>query len=78
MINKSWLFVILTSIFELVWLYGFNVASVWWHWIIIIVFVILDLQFLAKACEGLPTGTVYAVFAACGTIGTILMDVFLF
>lgn len=76
--NKAWIYVALTSIFELFWLYGFNVASAWWHWVIIGAFVLLDLNFLAKACEGLPTGTVYAIFAASGTIGTVLMDYFLF
>ncbi len=76
--NKAWIYVALTSIFELIWLYGFNVASAWWHWVIVITFVILDLQFLAKACEGLPTGTVYAIFAAIGTVGTVMMDYFIF
>lgn len=76
--NKAWIYVALTSIFELIWLYGFNVASSWWHWIIIGIFILLDLNFLAKACEGLPTGTVYAIFAASGTVGTVLMDYFLF
>lgn len=63
---------------ELLWLYGFNVASDWWHWILIVSIILVDFWFLAKACEGLPTGTVYAVFAAAGTIGTALMDVYLF
>lgn len=76
--NKAWIYVALTSLFELIWLYGFNIASAWWHWAIIGVFVLLDLNFLAKACEGLPTGTVYAIFAAIGTVGTALMDYFLF
>lgn len=76
--NKSWIYVALTSFFELVWILGFNIASEWWHWIPIIFFIFIDFHFLAKACEGLPTGTVYAVFAAIGTIGTAMMDVFLF
>ncbi|WP_252502506.1 multidrug efflux SMR transporter [Sporosarcina sp. Marseille-Q4943] len=76
--NKSWLYVALTSFFELVWIFGFNVAAVWWHWIPIVFFIFVDFHFLAKACENLPTGTVYAVFAAVGTVGTALMDVFLF
>ncbi|MDG9730392.1 SMR family transporter [Ignatzschineria sp. RMDPL8A] len=76
--NKAWLYVILTSVCELVWLYGFKAASAWWHWIFIVLFIICDLQFLAKACEGLPTGTVYAIFAGTGTVGTILMDYFFF
>ncbi len=76
--NKAWIYVALTSLFELIWLYGFNVADTWWHWVIIGTFVLFDLHFLVKACEGLPTGTVYAVFAASGTVGTALMDHFLF
>lgn len=76
--GKAWLCVGLTSFFELVWIYGFNVASEWWHWLLIIIFIGLDLHYLSKACEELPTGTVYAIFAAIGTVGTTLMDIFLF
>lgn len=76
--NKAWGYVALTSFFELVWIYAFNVVSVWWQWIFIIGFIIVDFYFLTKACELLPTGTVYAVFAGVGTLGTSLMDVFLF
>lgn len=76
--NKAWIYVVLTSLSELVWIYGFNTASTWWHWVLIVSFIILDLHFLAKACEGLPTGTVYAIFAGFGTVGTFLMDIFIF
>lgn len=76
--NKGWKYVALTSFFELVWIYLFNVASVWWHWIFIIMFIFIDFHFLTKACQHLPTGTVYAIFAAVGTLGTALMDIFLF
>lgn|SRR5699024_793418 len=76
--SKGWIYVALTSFFELVWIYGFNVANVWWHWIPIVIFIVIDFSFLSKACEYLPTGTVYAVFAGVGTLGTALMDVLLF
>lgn len=76
--NKGWIYVGLTSLFELVWILGFNIASVWWHWIFIVGFILVDFYFLTKACQVLPTGTVYAVFAAIGTLGTSLMDVFIF
>lgn len=76
--QKAWLYVAATSFFELVWIFGFNVASTWWHWIPIVLFILVDFHFLTKACESLPTGTVYAIFAAIGTIGTALMDVFFF
>lgn len=76
--NKAWIYVALTSGFELVWVYNFNVASTWWQWVLTIFFILLDLHFLTKACESLPTGTVYAIFAAAGTIGTTIMDVYIF
>src|SRR5699024_2647964 len=76
--NKAWIYVFLTSFFELVWIYGFNVASTWWHWLILLPIIVLDFLILSKACESLPTGTVYAVFAAAGTVGTALMDIYLF
>ncbi|WP_246830703.1 SMR family transporter, partial [Nosocomiicoccus sp. HMSC059G07] len=58
--NKAWIYVFLTSFFELVWIYGFNVATTWWHWAILVPIIILDFLILSKACESLPTGTVYA------------------
>lgn len=76
--NKGWIFVILTCLFELFWVFGFNVASTWWHWLLIVLIIIVDFYFLAKACETLPTGTVYAIFAAAGTVGTALMDIYIF
>lgn len=76
--ERAWFYVIVTSILELVWIYGFNVAATWWHWVIIIPIIVVDFIFLAKATESLPTGTVYAIFAAAGTVGTALMDIFLF
>lgn len=76
--NKSWIYVLLTCAGELLWVYGFNMASVWWHWALVILIILLDFYFLAKACEGMPTGTVYAIFAGAGTAGTALMDIYLF
>lgn len=76
--SKAWGYVALTSFFELVWIFGFNVVNAWWQWIFIITFIIIDFYFLTKACELLPTGTVYAFFAGVGTLGTTLMDIFLF
>lgn len=76
--NKAWGYVALTSFFELVWIFGFNTVNAWWQWIFIFMFIVVDFYFLTKACELLPTGTVYAVFAGVGILGTALMDIFLF
>ena len=76
--NKYWFYVVLTCSFELVWVYGFNIAHTFWHWPIIIAIICVDFYFLTRACEKLPTGTVYAMFSGVGTVGTLLMDIFLF
>ena len=76
--NKAWLYVILTCLFELIWVLGFNTAQTWWHWVLILGVILIDFYFLSKACESLPTGTVYAIFAGAGTVGTFFMDVLLF
>ncbi len=76
--NKAWFYVGLTCLFEWIWVYGFNIADTWWEWGIVIGVILWDYHILPKACETLPTGTVYAIFAGVGTIGTVLMDVYLF
>jgi paired small multidrug resistance pump len=76
--NRAWFYVVLTCLFELIWVYGFNAAHTWWQWAIVIAVIFMDFHILPKACETLPTGTVYAVFSGAGTIGTVLMDLFLF
>ncbi|MCM3748198.1 SMR family transporter [Paenibacillus pasadenensis] len=77
-INKGWLFVVLTCIGELAWVYGFHTATQIWHFALIIALIVLDFYFLYRACQSIPTGTVYALFAAAGTAGAALMDLFLF
>ncbi|NMF15883.1 DMT family transporter [Bacillus altitudinis] len=76
--KKSWMYVALTCLFELLWVFGLNRADAVWEWAIIICLIPVDFYLLMKACEKLPTGTVYAVFAGVGTIGTSLMDYALF
>ncbi|MGJ3417968.1 MULTISPECIES: SMR family transporter [unclassified Bacillus (in: firmicutes)] len=76
--KKSWMYVALTCLFELLWVFGLNRADAVWEWAVIICLIPVDFYFLMKACEKLPTGTVYAVFAGVGTIGTSLMDYTLF
>lgn len=76
--NKYWIYVAITCLLEIVWVFGVNTAASTWQWLLVIGVILIDFYFLSKACEGLPTGTVYAVFAAVGSIGAVLMDTFLF
>ncbi len=69
---------VLTCLFELLWVYGFNVAESYFDFALIAAIIIVDFYFLEKACESIQTGTVYAVFSAVGTICSALMDTFMF
>src|SRR5699024_534620 len=75
---KAWIYFALTSGFELVWIYNFNTAETWWQSGLTFLCIFMYLHFLNKVCEILPIVTFYAIFAAAGTVGTALMDVFLF
>src|SRR5699024_9751148 len=75
--KKAWIYVALTSGFELDWIYNFNTAETWWQWGWTLLFIFLDLHFLTQTFESLTTENVYAIFAAASTVGTALMDVFL-
>ncbi|MBI0028278.1 QacE family quaternary ammonium compound efflux SMR transporter [Gilliamella sp. B14448G11] len=76
--NKEWAFVILTCFFELCWVFGFTTASQWWHWVIVILIIIVDFTFLTNACKTIPTGTVYAIFSGVGAIGSLAIDMVVF
>ena len=77
-ISRGWTYVVLTCIFELLWIYGFNAAESWPHFILIALIIVADFYFLEKACETIQTGTVYAIFSAVGTVCTALMDTLIF
>lgn len=72
------MYVFFTCFFEWCWVFGMNVAATWWHWCLVAGILLIDFFCLSKACEILPAGTVYAIFAGAGTVGTALMDVWFF
>ncbi|GAA0437637.1 multidrug efflux SMR transporter [Lentibacillus halophilus] len=76
--KKAWMYVVLLCLLELVWVYGLNVAISWWHYVVVIFVMFADMECFRKACERLPTGTVYAIFASAGTAGIALLDMIFF
>lgn len=76
--SRTWGYVVVTCSLELLWVFGFKIAESWWEWLFVVLLIGLDFYFLMKACEKLPTGTVYAIFSAVGTSGTVLLDSFYF
>lgn len=51
----------------------------WWLWMCgFLAFTILSMGLLAKATQVLPLGTAYPVWTGIGTVGTVLVGIFVF
>lgn len=70
---KAWLFVIISGFLEVVWASGFKYEEV--PTIIVILAIIASFELIIRASKILPVGTVYAVFAGIGTVGTVIVDI---
>lgn len=73
-----WIYVLFAGIVELFWVIGLRYSSTLLEWIGTIIMIILSFYFIIKACEKLPSGTVYAVFTGIGAAGIVLIDYFFF
>ncbi|QIL46452.1 hypothetical protein G7081_04890 [Vagococcus coleopterorum] len=76
--TKDWLKVVVASLFELVWVTGLAHATNFFEWLLTAIGVVVSFYLLTASVKKLPIGTVYAVFAGLGSIGSILVGVFLF
>lgn len=74
----SWMYVLLSIVAEIFWVIGLRYSSNALEWTGTIITIILSTYFIIKACEGLPSGTVYAVFTGTGGAGIVLIDLFVF
>ena len=71
--TKAWLYVILAGFLEIVWASGFKYEEVP-SWVVVIA-ILLSFDLIIRATKVIPVGTVYAVFAGIGTIGTVIVEV---
>lgn len=76
--TKEWIKVLLASVFELVWVSGLGHAETVLQWLITGAGVVISFVLLTQAAKTLPIGTVYAVFAGIGSVGSILVGVVFF
>lgn len=76
--NLSWSYVIFAGIIEVFWVIGLRYSTNAWEWIGTSILIILSFYFIIKACEKLPSGTVYAVFTGMGATGIVLIDFLVF
>lgn len=76
--TKEWLKVIFASLFELVWVSGLAHASTPVEWLFTAIGVVVSFYLLTSSVKKLPIGTVYAVFAGLGSIGSIIVGLVFF
>ncbi|GIN22757.1 MAG TPA: QacE family quaternary ammonium compound efflux SMR transporter [Bacillus bacterium] len=73
----AWTYVLFAAIVEVFWVIGLRYSETLPEWLGTTVAIILSFFFIIKACEKLPSGTVYAVFTGSGAAVIVLID-FLF
>lgn len=76
--NRSWLYIMIGALFEVMWVIGFKHADDLLTWSGTVVAVVISFALIIIASNKLPVGTVYAVFTGLGTAGTVLSEMILF
>lgn len=71
--SKAWSYVILAGLLEIVWASGFKYESI--PSIIVLISLLTSFDLIINAAKILPVGTVYAVFAGIGTLGTTMVEI---
>lgn len=77
----AWLILVLAGIFEVIWAVGLQYSqgftkltpSLW-----TIAAMLISFALLGVSVKTLPVGTAYCVWVGIGTIGTVLMGIYLF
>ena len=74
----AWGYVALAAIIEIFWVVGLRYSETVIQWTGTGVAIVFSFYFIIKACEKLPSGTVYAVFTGSGAAAILLVDIFIF
>lgn len=74
----AWIYVLLAGFVEIFWVIGLRYSQNLWHWAVTIILLIVSFYLIVKACERLPSGTVYAVFTGIGATAIVLIDIVVF
>ncbi|CAG0974724.1 MAG: quaternary ammonium compound efflux SMR transporter SugE [Rhizobiaceae bacterium] len=77
----AWLTLFAAGLFEVGWAIGLKYSAgftKFWPSVATIVAMVISLLLLGLALKNLPLGTAYAVWTGIGTIGTVILGIFLF
>lgn len=70
----GWKYVLWAAIIEVVWVLGLKYSDNIWMWTGTIIAIALSFYFIIKACERLPSGSVYATFTGTGAAAIAIID----
>ncbi len=71
------MYVFLAAVVEVFWVLGLRYSETWWEWLGTIIFIVISFYLIIKACERLPSGTVYALFTGMGASAIVVIDFFI-
>lgn len=77
----KWLVLVIAGIFEVWWAIGLKYSEGFTKLVpsvLTVIGMIASFYFLSLALKELPLGTAYAIWTGIGTIGTVILGVFLF
>lgn len=77
----NWIWLCIAGLFEVCWAVGMKYSHGFTRLgpsLFTIVTMLASLGFLALAMRSLPLGTAYAVWTGIGTVGTVIVGMFLF
>lgn len=77
----KWLVLVIAGIFEVCWAVGLKYSEGFTKLVpsvLTVIGMIASFYFLSVALKELPLGTAYAIWTGIGTIGTVILGVFLF
>ncbi|MFC5401400.1 DMT family transporter [Cohnella soli] len=71
--SKAWGYVVIGGLLEIVWASGFKYEAI--PPIVVLIALLTSFDLIIRAAKTLPIGTVYAVFAGMGTLGTTIVEI---
>lgn len=70
----GWFYVFLAAIIEIIWVLGLKYSTNFFMWTGTVIAIIFSFYFIIRACDFLPSGTVYAVFTGLGAAAIAIID----
>ncbi|WP_424236682.1 DMT family transporter [Bhargavaea ginsengi] len=74
----AWLYVFFAAVVEVFWVVGLTHSDSILEWSGTAVAIIFSFYFIIRACEQIPSGTVYAVFTGSGAAAIVVVDMLMF